>query len=226
MNDVTNAITTNSSQLTASLQSGSAQIFIENVVRPIIINGFKNVEQRVTTKVNSKLNAIRGTIEDKFDELLGKSNIELNIDLDLSVGDAPQNNLNPTHKTLNNPMLLGAGLGLLKGNPILVIAGVLIGKIISLSGKENSEDSKLQQKIHQDIIPNAIQSVTSSVKTQAMAFYENIKINFAGAFEELQKEKLENLEELKKEKESSELEIETKISNWQKAIDEIKMLME
>ena len=234
------AIQANHKQLANVYQSGTIDSYIENIVRPITFNEFSNAIQESEQKLSEKLGSIRNIIDTEMESVLMVENTPteekyLKKSQQMATNIVANQIANPlVNKTISKIATVmakrglgaaGAMIGTLAG-PIGTVVGLVVGEIVSELFTGKKEDNSLETQINSEIIPQVIQNVSQTVRNQASEIYEQIKVEYYNLFEAMEKEKIQNITDLKKEKEKSEQEFEETREEWTTALEEIVVLSE
>ncbi|MDD3052435.1 MAG: dynamin family protein [Candidatus Cloacimonetes bacterium] len=231
----TSAIRSNSGQLANALKSGTIENQIENIIRPIIISGFKTAIQQAETKLAKKLGSVRDSIDSRMNVLLsvnvsGENGFHLKQSQEMAVKIAANQIAKPlVTSTISKAASLatkagfasaGGFIGALAG-PVGILIGVVVGELISELFLGMAEKKNIENRIQNEIIPQSIQNTVDLVKKQATEIYENIRAEYQKRFDDLEKEKLLNLNELRAEKEKSIADFEANRTLWHEALTKI-----
>jgi hypothetical protein len=240
MNQISSVIRSNFSQLASSLSSGTIENHLENIVRPITLNGFKQAINEAEQVLVKKLGEVRERIDIKTESLLcinasTKTNAELKDSQIIATKIVANQLAKPlVRKSISKVASMATRAGFATAGGVIgslvpvvgTLVGVIVGELVSELFLGSMNKKNIENQIKNEVIPQAIQNISETVKKQAIDIYIQVKETYTEVFNDLEKEKLQNIVELKKEKEKSEVEFADNKLKWESSLTQIRAINE
>ncbi|MBI9031690.1 dynamin family protein [bacterium] len=240
MNQISSVVRSNFSQLVKALNSGSIENHLENIVRPITLNGFKQAINEAEQILAKKLGEVRERIDIKTESLLSinslsKTNTELKDSQIIATKIIANKLAKPlVGKTVSKVASMATRAGFATAGatigsfvPVIgTLVGAIVGELVSELFLGSMNKKNIEEQIKNEVIPQAIENISETVKKQAIDIYAQVKETYTAVFNDLEKEKLQNIIELKKEKEKSEVEFAGNKLKWESSLTQIRAINE